>query len=51
MVVYTFTSVLMASWITLWSCQQTGTFIITRGELPYKNDGDARRPALGCPEL
>ena len=41
----------MASWITLWSCQQTGTFIIIRGELPYKNDGDARRPALGCPEF
>ena len=36
MVVYTFTSVLMASWITLWSCQQTGTFIITRGDSHIK---------------
>ena len=30
-VVYTFTSVLMALWITLRSYLQTGTFIITRG--------------------
>ena len=36
MVVYTFTSVLMTSWITLWSCQQTGTFIITRGDSHIK---------------
>ena len=36
MVVYTFTSVLMALWITLWSCQQTGTFIITRGDSHIK---------------
>ena len=21
------------------------------GGLPYKSDGDARRPTLGCPEL
>ena len=36
MVVYMFTSVLMALWITLWSYQQTGTFIITRGDSHIK---------------
>ena len=36
MVVHMFTSVLMALWITLWSRQQTGTFIITRGDSHIK---------------
>ena len=36
MVVYMFTSVLMALGITLWSHQQTGTFIITRGDSHIK---------------